>query len=390
MSKKPKIGIDCLSAVPGKGPGTWVVAKNLLEEITRLDTESQYFIFLNSLAAADFHLERPNVRLVKASLLRRSIGLRLGYQNVVLPLLARFHGLDLLHSLGNYGPLRPLTRSVVTVHDLIPLIAHASGPGRRMRFRAATLDFLMEQSLRRADRIAVDSDFTGRQLVAHYPFVAAKIRVIYCGLPRRETPSESETRNVLDRHGVRKPYLLAVGLYFPHKNIERLVQAFARLNQGAAIPHQLVLVGEPGANRVSLHAAVAQAAVKDCVVFTGFVSDAEVAALYSAAELFVMPSLMEGFGFPVLEAMASGIPVVCANAGSLPEVAGDAAVLFDPTDVQDMARAIREVLESPALRERLIACGLKRAQRFSFRRMAEETLELYEEIVREKRRRDRE
>jgi glycosyltransferase involved in cell wall biosynthesis len=367
-----------------------VVAKNLMDEITRLDTESQYFVFLNHLAAADCRLERANVRLVKTPYIGRSSGLRLGYQNAVLPLLARFYGLDLLHSLGNYGPLRPLARSVVTVHDLIPFVYHPSGPGRRARLRASTLDFLTEQSLRRADRIAVDSDFTGRQLVARYPFVAPRIRVIYNGLPQRETPSESETRSVLDRHGVRKPYLLAVGLYFPHKNIERLVQAFARLKYGAGIPHQLVLVGEPGANRANLHAAVAQAAVKDCVVFAGFVSDAEVAALYAEADLFAMPSLMEGFGFPVLEAMASKVPVVCADAGSLPEVAGDAAVLFDPTDVQDMARAIREVLESSALRERLIACGLKRAQRFSFRRMAEETLELYEEIIREKPRRDRE
>jgi glycosyltransferase involved in cell wall biosynthesis len=380
VRKRSRIGIDCLSAVPGKAPGIWVVAKNLLEEITRLDAESQYFIFLNSLAAADCRLERPNVHLVK-SIIGRSIGLRLGYQNVILPLLARFYGLDLLHSLGNYGPLCPLARSVVTVHDLIPFLNHPSGPERRLGLRAKTLDFLMEQSLRRAVRVAVDSDFTGRQLVARYPFVAPRIRVIYNGLPRRETPSESEIRSVLARYAVRRPYVLSVGLYFPHKNIGRLIQAFARLKQGRTIPHQLVLVGEPGANRANLHAAVAEGAVKDCVVFTGFVSDEEVAALYSAADMFVMPSLMEGFGFPVLEAMASKVPVVCANAGSLPEVAGDAAVLFDPTDVQDIARAIREVLQDDALRERRIAQGLKRVERFSFRRTAEETLDLYREVL---------
>ena len=384
MGKKPRIGIDCLSAIPGKGPGTWVVAKNLLEEITRLDMESEYFIFLNSLAAADCWLERRNVRLVKSSVIRRSIGLRLGYQNTVLPLLARYYGLDLLHSLGNYGPLRPLAWSVVTVHDLIPFLNHPSDPERRVRLRAKTLNFLMEQSLRRAHGVSVDSDFTRRQLVARYPFVAAKIRVIYCGLPRRETPSESESHSVLARYAVRRPYLLSVGLYFPHKNIERLIQAFARLKYGAGIPHQLVLVGEPGANRANLHAAVAQAAVKDFVVFTGFVSDVEVAAFYSAADLFVFPSTMEGFGLPLLEAMASRTPVVCSNAGPLPEVAGDAALLFDPLDVEDIARAIKQGLQDPSLRARLVACGLKRVELFSFRRAAEATLELYNEVLRSK------
>lgn len=361
-----------------------MVAKNLLEEITRLDTESEYFIFLNHLAAAACRLEGPNVRLVRASLIGRSIGLRLGYQNTVLPLLARFHGLDLLHSLANYGPLFPLRRSVVTVHDLIPLLIHPSGPGRGMRLRARTLDFLIEQSLRRAQGISVDSNFTKRELVARYPFVAPRVRVIYYGLPGRETPREAEIQRVLARYAVRKPYLLSVGLYFPHKNIGRLIQAFARLKYGAGIPHQLVLVGEPGANRGNLQAEVAQAAVKESVVFTGFVSDAEVAALYAAADLFVFPSCMEGFGLPLLEAMASRTPVVCSNAGSLPEVAGDGALFFDPLDVGDIARAIRQVLQDPSLRAHLVACGLKRLELFSFRQSAKAMLELYQEVMQSK------
>jgi glycosyltransferase involved in cell wall biosynthesis len=380
MTKQFRIGIEALSALPAKSPGLWVHTRNLVEEIARLDTQNQYFIFCNHLAATDWALDCPNVHLV-GSVVGRSIAVRLAYQNAALPFRIRSRRLDLLHSIGNYGTLWPSSRSVVTVHDLIPLLNLGPRAGHGSGLRAKTLSFLIERSVRRASLVMVNSNFTKGQLIVRYPSVAPKVRVVYHGLPNRQTPSESEIQSVLARHAVRKPYLLSVGLYFPHKNIQRLIQAFALLKEGRSLPHQLVLVGEPGANRANLQAAVAQAGVQDSVVFTGFVSDAEVAALYGVADLFAMPSLMEGFGFPVLEAMRSRIPVVCSNAGSLPEVAGDAAALFDPTDVEDMARAIREVLHSPVLRERLIAAGLKRVQRFSFRRTAEDTLNLYREVM---------
>ena len=382
-----RIGIDCLYAVPGKTFGTWVFAKSLVEEITSLDGENEYFVFVNSLAARDFCLERPNVRFITSHLAAWNVGARLGYQNLLLPFLTRWHGLDLLHSLGNYGPLRPLVRSVITVHDLLPFFDCQGGHQFGPRGRAAGLDFLMRQSLRGADRIAVVSEFTRRGLLARYPFTAEKIRVIHEGLPRRPAPiclEPAEVDKVLARHGVRRPYLLAVGLSLPHKNIERLIEAFARLKREPRMLRQLVLVGEAGANWENLLAAVRQSGVQDDVVFTGFVDDGELAALYAAADLFVFPSTMAGFGLPLLEAMANRTPVVCSNAGSLPEVAGDGALLFDPLDVEDIARAIKQALQDRSLRARLVACGLKRVELFSFRRAAEATLELYNELLRSK------
>jgi glycosyltransferase involved in cell wall biosynthesis len=387
MSRGIRIGVDCLFADPKRTFGTWVFAKSLVEEITSLDAENEYFVFVNSLAARDFYLERPNVRFITSHLVGWTVGARLVYQNLLLPFLTRWHGLDLLHSLGSYGPLWPLVRSVVTVHDVRPFFDREPGYECGPRGRVAGLDFLMRQSLRGADRIAVVSEFTRRGLVARYPFTAEKIRVIHEGLPRRRTPiciDPADVDKVLARHGVRRPYVLAVGLSLPHKNIERLIEAFARLKREPRILRQLVLVGEAGANRGNLLAAVRQCGVQDDIVFTGFVDDGELAALYASAELFVFPSMMEGFGLPLLEAMANRTPVVCSNAGSLPEVAGDGALLFDPLDVGDMARAIREVLESPALRARLVACGLKRVELFSFRRAAEATLELYNELLHSK------
>jgi len=383
---RKRIGIDCLFAVPGKTWGTWVFAKNLLEEITALDSENTYVIFLTPTAAANFPLGRPNVVVVKCRLAGLSIGARLAHQNLLLPLLAKFHRLALLHSLGNYGPVLPLVRSVVTVHDMLPFFSARQRQDSTPSFRAGALDLVMRRSLSRAHAITTVSEFTRQQLILRYPFTSTKIRVVYGGYPPHKWTLPHDVQGVFRKYGIRAPFLLSVRLWPPHKNIERLIQAFARLKIESGIPHQLVLVGTAEPNHQSLLNLVAAAGLKTEVVFTGTVSDAELAGLYAAADLFVCPSLMEGFGLPLLEAMANQTPVVCSNSGPLPEIAGDAALMFDPLSIEDMARAIGKVLGDPALRLRLVDRGLKRLEQFSFRRAAEQMLQLYEEVIRPGRR----
>jgi len=267
------------------------------------------------------------------------------------------------------------------VHDLLAQFDSENTNDLHLRIRALVLDFLMRGSLKRARAISAISEFTRRQLVARFPFSSGKVRVIHDALPAGRSTMTPDPELVLRKYRVAKPYILTVGLFPPHKNIGLLIEAFAKLKRERGVPHQLVLVGNAQWTFRGLTQLVASEGVNAQVVFTGRVGDDELACFYTGADLFVYPSLMEGFGLPLLEAMANGVPVVCSNAGPLPEVAGEAAIFFDPADVEDITRAIREVLETPQLRARLIAEGRKQVERFSFRRTAAEYLKLYREVL---------
>jgi glycosyltransferase involved in cell wall biosynthesis len=188
---------------------------------------------------------------------------------------------------------------------------------------------------------------------------------------------------VLDRYGVTVPYLLYVGTIQPRKNLERLIDAFARLVQAKKdMPGlQLVLAGRRGWLSDGILARAREVGLDDQVVFTGYVREEDLGALYSAAGLFVMPSLYEGFCMPVLEAMAVGTPVVSSNASSLPEVVGDAALLFDPRDIDAMASAMGRGLLDDGLRQELVARGCERAKSYTWERCARTVLAVLEAVA---------
>jgi glycosyltransferase involved in cell wall biosynthesis len=178
------------------------------------------------------------------------------------------------------------------------------------------------------------------------------------------------------------PFVLALGNLQPRKNIQRLVEAFAIARRAPDFALSLVIAGKAQWRESQVHAAVAQAGLEDSVVFPGYVDEADLPALYSAAALFAYPSLYEGFGLPPLEAMACGTPVVCSHVASLPEVVGDAAVTVAPTDTEALAQALLDVLTQPGLHASLRARGLRRAAQFSWDRCAAETLAVYREAAR--------
>jgi glycosyltransferase involved in cell wall biosynthesis len=184
-------------------------------------------------------------------------------------------------------------------------------------------------------------------------------------------------RGVLERHGLDAPFFLNVGAAYPYKNLTRLIEAFVHM--GAS--YRLVLAGDHGAFTPELREQATAAGVSDRVVFPGPVSEAELAALYSAALAYAFVSYSEGFGLPGLEAMSAGLPVVAARAGSLPEIYGDAARYCDPFDIEAIATALAEVASDAPLRARLVALGRRRAAEFSWRRTAEQTLTVYREAL---------
>jgi glycosyltransferase involved in cell wall biosynthesis len=295
----------------------------------------------------------------------------LGEQALLAPLAMRA-GVDLVHSLASTAPLWGRFRRVVTVHDLI----YARFPEAHAGIRDKGMRVLVPQAVHRSHRVIADSQSTREDLVQMLGVSAGKIDVVPLGLGsvRRAAPiDERETRARLEL-GERR-VLLSLSAKRPHKNLLALIGALARIP--AAERPVLVLAGYPTAHEAELRARAASEGLDADVRFPGWLSAAELESLWTLAQAFVFPSLYEGFGLPVLEAMARGVPVACSDASSLPEVAGDAALLFDPHDEGAIADALRRLLDDATLREQLRARGLARAGEFTWQRTARLTLESY-------------
>ena len=262
-------------------------------------------------------------------------------------------------------------KKVITVHDIIPSIKGWHDRKDQIHFKVST-----PIMLKIADMIIADSHKTKSDLLEFYGMDEGKIRVVHLGVALRDAPTRGDNCS-LERPGIKGRTILFVSNMKPVKNVETLIKAFGTIAE--RIPHQLVLVGmKPKYDKP--YELIKQYKLEDRVVFTGHISDDELAGLYKASDMFVLPSTYEGFGLPILEAMGYGVPVLSSNAASLPEVVGDAGLLFDPLDSDGLAQKILNVAESDNLREQLRAKGFERVKQFSWKKTAQETLAVYKEV----------
>jgi glycosyltransferase involved in cell wall biosynthesis len=293
-----------------------------------------------------------------------------------LPRLARRARVDLLHSLASTAPLRGRFVRVVTIHDLI----YKLHPEAHQGVRTLGMRVLVRLAARRSRRVIAVSRSTGDDLVRHLRVPADKIDVVHQGLgvaPRARPLPEAEIRA---RHGLGdRPVALAVSAKRPHKNLARLLEAVALLPAGRR--PLLVLPGYPTWHEEELREKASHLGLAQDVRFLGWVEGAELEGLYAAAACFVFPSLYEGFGLPVLEAMRRGVPVACSDRASLPEVAGDAALLFDPGSAEAIAAAVSRLLSDRDLADDLRERGRRRAARFSWEATARGVLASYERAL---------
>ena len=297
-----------------------------------------------------------------------------------LTLPPRALGVDLFHSPHYNAPLAVPSPLVVTIHDLAHLALPEVFRGRAMRIYAQAM---LRGALARARRVITVSAFSRDELVRRLGADPARIRVIPNGVDPRFRPPGDPAAVAARLRGmdIDGPFVLYVGNVKAHKNLTGLITAFEQLPNSSL---RLVIAGTVGGFRVgddAVNIALARSPAADRIRATGWVDDDQLLALYQGAHLLAMPSLYEGFGLPVVEAMACGTPVVCSDRASLPEVAGDGAVLVDPEDAGAFSAAIERVAGDDELREDLINRGLERARLFSWQASARAHVELYEEVA---------
>ncbi len=367
------MGINLVFLVPGETGGMEVVARELLPALLAAAPGVRFTAFVNRETAADG--DGPWGELLPAVTVpvnaRRREQWVLGEQ-ALLPRLAVRHRIDLMHSLATTAPARGRFRRVVTVHDLI----YARHPEAHGGLRARGMRVLVPLGVRHSHRVLADSHSTRDDLIETLRLPPARIDVAPLGLgavQRARALDEAATRAHFQL-GSRR-LLLSLSAKRPHKNLPALISALAALP--AERRPLLVMPGYRTPHEDELRECAARLGVSDDVRFEGWVSAEELEGLWALADAFVYPSLYEGFGLPVLEAMARGVPVACADASSLPEVAGDAALLFDPRREEQIAGAIERLLADRALAEELRARGLRRAQMFTWQRTARLTLGSY-------------
>lgn len=291
---------------------------------------------------------------------------------------ARRQALDLVHDPTGVMPLL-LTRAsrVLTIHDAIPYVY----PETSTRLDRLIYHVWLPYAVRAADAVLTDSHQSREDIVKHLAISPEKVAIVPLAAARSFRPvADAAVRQTLSKYDVTQPYLLYVGALAPRKNLPRLLAAYAQLRSWST-RWTLVIVGAQKWRSSPIFETVQRLELEPYMHFTGYVDDDDLPALYAGADLFAFPSLYEGFGLPVLEAMACGTPVVTSNTSSLPDVAGDAAILVDPYDVDAIADAMRRVLSDPALAQDLRERGLVRSAQFSWERTARETVAVYEKAL---------
>jgi len=371
-----RVGLNLLHLVPGETGGSEIYARRLVPSLLAARDELRLTLFAGTEAAASLRREEwaSDVEVVQLHLDARSRVRRVLAEQTLLPRAAHRARLDLLHNLFTTAPAVPRVPQVTTILDVI----YKRFPETHSGLLAHGMRLLVPLAARRSRRVLTLSNAAKDDIVRFLGVSPDRVDVTYLGPGIREDTTPVDEREVRRRLELPDgPLILTVSAKRPHKNLERLIQAVGSLPDPRPT---LVVPGYPTPFEAELKQ-LAEAVAAGNVRFSGWVDDDLLDGLYRAATCFVLPSLAEGFGLPVLEAMLRGTPVACSDTSSLPEVAGDAAVYFDPEDTVAITAALKRLLSEPELRERLSKAGREQARRFSWEATARDTLKSYEQAL---------
>lgn len=374
-----RIGFD-IRPFLRQATGVGIYYKNLLFSLAQIDTENHYYLFSSSYKDRFLQEELPPFSFCEFRDARYPVKMiNFLWQNVGWPPLGKFFKteLDLTHS---PIPLLLPTRGkkIVTVHDLffMDFPAFVQGEARKNFNRR------IENSLQRSDGILVISQFIKDQIMKRFFLKEEKIKVVYHGVDPgfANKPSVAQTENAKNKYGLPSKFILFVGAIEPRKNLVKLIEALRFIQKKSqAIP--LVIVGKEGMDYHNLVKKIEDSKLQSKVLFLNYLPDGDLKILYRLASCLVFPSLCEGFGLPLIEAMASECPLVISRASAFPEIALDAALYFQPEDAEEMASQIITVLDDEDIRKKLIQRGIQRVQDFSWTKTAENTLSFYRSVL---------
>jgi glycosyltransferase involved in cell wall biosynthesis len=364
-----RIGIDAHSA-ERDGSGNCTYIRGLIRGLLEIDGENEYVLYAVDGGHRFYRevRERPRVRL-------RALNIKSPFLRIPFCLAAATvrDAVDVLH-VQYIGPPRHRGSLVATIHDLAFL--HLPRTFSRLEARRSRL--LVPRTAKAAGKIITGSECSKRDIVAECGVEPGKIEVIPCGVSGSfaEARHREDGRGIPAKYGIRTPYVLSVGRLNARKNLAVLAEAYSLAKKRQSLPHTLVIVGKKDHGSASLVESVRKTGGGE-ILFTGFVPDEDLPGLYAGADVLVYPSLFEGFGLPLIEAMASGVPVVASDAPALRETMGDAGWAVDPLQPEEMAAAISGLVRDERLRKDFIARGTARAAEFTWRRTARMTLAVY-------------
>lgn len=372
-----RVGVNAWPYMPGKVGGGETYLLNLLKELQKVDVLD---LIVFTTPFNDQVLRGMGLNCVMYPVPANRRGLRVALEQAFLPWLCRRHSIDVLHTPANISLLFPSCPMIVTIHDM-HYTEYSTGI-RGMYYR-----LLLPISARRSSRIITDSRLSANQILSRTGVSCDRVTVVHLAADDAFLSDHGTgvpNWSSIASYGLGKCYLLYVGSSAPHKNLTTLIEAFSVAR--SAIPeYQLAMVGDMGNRLTNLSSDVTNNGFLEpgSIVFTGRVSKEELLNLYCGASAFVFPSLYEGFGLPVVEAMASGVPVISSDSSCLPEICGDAALLVNATSAAELADAITRVITDENLASALVEKGKMRAANFSWERVAWETVAVYQNALAE-------
>lgn len=359
-----RIGFNTLFLIPGKVGGTETYARGIISGLQKVDRDNNYLIFCNKENYPTFEFKPGNFQRLLIPISATTRPLRILWEQVALPFQALANRIDVLISLGYVCPLFVSCKSVVVIFDL-NWFFH---PEEFSFLSRVFWKYLVTWSAKRADLIITSSENSKKDIVRILQIPQEKIRVVYGGIDRdffSDKGDDKEVGLIKKKYGLGERFILTVSAAYKFKNLSRLIEAF-RLLAKETKDLKLLIVGLGGRGGVEMRDKIKQYGLVDRVIVAGWVSNEDLPKLYRAAEGYIHPSLYEGFGFPVLEAMSCGCPVVSSKAASLPELVEGAGLLVNAECVEEMAEALGKIRDQ-SLGKRLIASGLERCRRFGWR-----------------------